>query len=416
VEECPGRDAFRRPSAEVAMLPCLLVCAAISTGQVSPPATDTTPAAVPAPATPERWLLMKTLQGTWPGWCLDSERLQVSGWTDMSFTGSSDHVSNLPLGFNYRANEFLLEQNWIRFEQRVITENTTQPTFGFRTDWILPGSDYRFTLPRGIFNSQLTADNGEPALYGIDPIDFYAEANFPTVARGLDVKVGRFFALFGIESNAAVDNVLLSHTYTFIYDPFTHTGALATLNLTPAWTVQACVCTGCDLFFGPEVNPTFLGSIKWAPPGGRDSALFNVILGKGRFDQQHNFHNPQVFDLTYVHKINSRLTYSCEGLFGYTDSVPDIGTAYWAGIINYLTFDLTPRLSATTRLEFFDDAQGQRTGFRGLYTSLTTGLNFRPRKDIIIRPELRYDDNTESRPFEDRHGLFTAACDVIVRW
>jgi hypothetical protein len=397
------------------MLPCLLVCAAICTGQVSPGATDT-PAAAPASATPERWLFMKALQGTWPGWCLDSERLQLSGWTDISFTGSSDRVSNLPMGFNYRANEFLLEQNWVRFEQQVITDNTTQPTFGFRTDWILPGSDYRFTLPRGIFNSQLTADNGEPARYGIDPIDFYAEANFPTVARGLDVKLGRFFCLFGIESNAAVDNALLSHGYTFIYDPFTHTGTVATLKLTDAWTAQAGVVTGSDMFVGPEMNATFLGGVKWTSTGSRDSVSFNVILGKGRFDQQHNFHNPQVFDLTYVHKINPRLTYSFEGLFGYTDSVPEIGTAYWAGIVNYLTCDLTPRLSGTTRLEFFDDAQGQRTGFRGLYTALTAGLNFRPRKDIIIRPELRYDYNAESRPFEDQHGLFTAACDVILRW
>ena len=38
------------------------------------------------------------------------------------------------------------------------------------------------------------------------------------------------------------------------------------------------------------------------------------------------------------------------------------------------------------------------------------------RQDLIIRPEMRYDLNSESRPFEDRHGLFTAATDVILRW
>src|SRR5262249_8540485 len=68
--------------------------------------------AAPAPA-PERWLLMKSLQGTWPGWLLDSERMQVTGWTDVSFTASSDRDSNLPLGFNHRADEFLLQQNWV---------------------------------------------------------------------------------------------------------------------------------------------------------------------------------------------------------------------------------------------------------------------------------------------------------------
>src|SRR5262249_7278084 len=149
---------------------------------------------------------------------------------------------------------------------------------------------------------------------------------------------------------------------------------------------------------------------------GRDSVLFSVILGSGRFNQARNFHNPEVFDLVYAHKINPRLTYTMEGLFGFTTNVPDTGTAYWVGNLHYLTHDFTPRLSRTNPLEFFDDAQGQRTGFPGLYTALTAGLSFRPRKDIIIRPELRYDYNGESRPFENHHGLFTAAVDLILRW
>jgi hypothetical protein len=47
---------------------------------------------------------------------------------------------------------------------------------------------------------------------------------------------------------------------------------------------------------------------------------------------------------------------------------------------------------------------------------LTAGLSFRPVKSIIIRPEVRYDLNDESSPFEGHHGLLTAAADVIIRW
>src|SRR5205823_1510854 len=141
------------------------------------------------------------------------------------------------------------------------------------------------------------------------------------------------------------------------------------------------------------------GTVKWVPTA-RDSVLASVILGEGRFNQGRNFHNPEVFDVTYVRKVNPRLTYSFEGLFGFTTNVPDTGTAYWCGVLNYLTRDFTPRLSGTTRLEFFDDPQGQRTGFPGLYTALTAGLSFRPHRSITLRPELRYDYNTDSRPFE----------------
>jgi hypothetical protein len=393
------------------MMPGLLLGAVLVLAQTE---ADQPPPAPPPAA--DRWLLMKSLQGTWPGWLLDGERMQLTGWLDASFTASSAKNSNLPMGFNYRANEFLLQQNWVRFERAVVTTGTTEPTFGFRSDWILPGSDYLFTLPRGIFNAQLTDDNGQPNRYGVDPIQFYAEAYFPTIGHGLDVKLGRFFAQFGIETNDAVGNALASHAYTFIYDPFTHTGILTTLKLTDEWTIQAGLVLGSDIFIDPADEPTFIGSIKWAPPSGRDSVLFSMIVGSGRFNQARNFHNPEIFDLVYTHKINSRLNYSFEALYGFTTNVPQTGFADWLGVLNYLTYDLGPRLSGTVRMEFFDDAQGQRTGFSGLYTAVTAGVSFRPRKDVIFRPEIRYDYNEHSRPFEDKHGLFTAAADVILRW
>jgi hypothetical protein len=334
----------------------------------------------------------------------------------VSFTGSSDAHENLPMGFNYKANQFLLQQNWLRVEQAVVTTGTTEPTFGFRSDTILPGSDYRFTLARGVFNEQLTAAHGQPNTYGIDPIQFYAEAYFPTVARGMDVKFGRFFAQYGVETNDAISNQLASHAYTFIYDPFTHTGLLTTTQLTPAWSVQAGLVLGSDIFIDRADNATFIGSVRWAPPDQRNSALLSVIAGKGHFDQVHDFHNPEVLDFVYTHKFSAVLSYNFESLFGFTTNVPDIGTAEWFGVLNYLTYVFTPRLSGTTRLEFFDDVQGQRTGFPGLYTALTAGLNFRPVKDVILRPEVRVDYNDESRPFENKPYLFTATMDAIIRW
>jgi hypothetical protein len=400
------------------MVSTLLLSLALTLGQAtsSPAEGPPEPAALAAPTPPDRWLLMQSLQGTFPGWLLDGQRLQISGWTDMSFTASSVAHEQLPMGFNYRANDFLLQQNWLRLDRPVVTSGTSEPTFGFRWDTILPGSDYRFTLARGLFDDQLTADGGQPNLYGIDPIQFYAEAYFPTVAAGLDLKVGRFFAQYGVESNDAPSNALGSHAYTFIYDPFTHTGALATLKLTDTWSVQAGLVLGSDIFIAAADEPTGIGSVKWAPPSGRDSVLLSFILGPARFNQQQDFHNPDIFDLVYTHKINSRLSYTFEGLYGFTTNVPGTGFADWAGVVNYLTCDFSPRWSGTTRLEFFDDAQGQRTGFKGLYAALTAGLSFKPCRWIILRPELRYDLNTDSQPFENHRGLFTAATDVILRW
>ena len=173
---------------------------------------------------------------------------------------------------------------------------------------------------------------------------------------------------------------------------------------------------GSDVFIAPEDRATFIGSIKWADPSGRNSFLCSTILGPGRFEQGRNFNNPDVFDFIYTHQVNSRLLYTFEGLYAFQTNVTNIGTEHEGGLVNYLTYTFTPRVNGTTRLEFFDDAQGQRTGFAGLYTALTAGLTFKPYKSIIFRPELRYDYNAESRPFENKHGLFTATADVILRW
>jgi hypothetical protein len=401
----------------------LLLAGSLCPGQEQAPADQAQSPVAPAPAPPaplapppaDRWLLMRLLQGTYEGWLLDGNRIQVYGWDDLTYTASSDRRDNLPMGFNYRANRFLLQSNYLRVEMPVDQKATT-PTFGFRSDTILPGADARFTIARGLFDSQLTQDSGQPGLQLYDPVQFYAEAYFPDVGRGLDVKFGRFFAQYGVESIDTTQNALESHSYSFIYDPFTHTGFLTTLKLTDAWSVQNGLVAGSDVFIAPEARLTYIGGVKWAPPDGADSVLFEAIAGPGYFETKRNFNNPEIFDLVYTHKFSARLNYSLDCLYGFETHVPGIGTGNWFGVVNYLTYSLTPRLSATTRLEFFDDPQGQRTGFPGLYTALTSGVTFKPVKDVWLRPELRYDYNDDSRPFEGKHALFTATMDVLLRW
>jgi hypothetical protein len=381
----------------------------------SPPASPAPVAQPPAPTT-DRWFLMKELQGTWEGALLDENRMAVSGWTEVSFTASTDHSSNLPMGFNYLANQFAVQQNWLRFERAIVSSGTSEPTFGFRNDWILPGIDYRFTVSRGLFSGQLTDDEGQPNKYGIDPVQFYGEAYFPTIARGMDIKLGRLFCQYGAESIDAPPNALASHSYLFIYDPFTHTGIVTTTQLTLDWSVQAGIVMGPDVFIDPAASPYGMFSVKWAPPNGRDSLLLAGLLGSGQYNVARQFNNPNILDMVYIHTFSTRLTYTLDALVGYQTDVPDIGTAKWFGAANYLTYRFTPWLTSTTRLEFFDDVDGNRTGSKGLYTALTTGLNFQPRKAIIFRPELRYDYNDESGSFEGKHGLFTATSNVIIRW
>jgi hypothetical protein len=412
------------------------------------PPSPASPAVVPPPATPpDRWFLAKLYQGTWPGICLDTHRMAVSGWLDASVTASTTSVTNEPMTWSDRANRFLVQQAWTRFEQTVVTNGTTEPTCGFRVD-LLAGTDYRFTMARGLWNSQLLNSTGAQNLYGVDLVQHYAEVYVPTVARGLDVKVGRFFCPFGVEGTEAINTPLLSRSFNFNASPFTHLGGLATLTLDPCWTIQAGLINGNDVWIDRSEEARFVGTLKYVQPGGRNAVTFGTLVGRGKLNAGDAFapatvgtqfepagrNNFNVFDLVYMHVVNPRLTYNLELTYAYETNVPanvaggiitadkSEGKAEWLAAVHYLNFSFRPELGGVVRLEFFEDPQGQRTGFVGLYTAVTTGLQFKLHRlpsgtpQVLIRPELRYNYNGASRPFEDKHDLFTAATDVILRW
>jgi hypothetical protein len=346
---------------------------------------------------------------------VDGRPLRICGWTQGSFTASTDKASQLPMGFNYKANQFLLQQNWLQIDRAAKAEDAVSPTVGFRSDTILPGSDYLFTLDRGLFDQQLTAHHGMPELYGIDPVQLYVETYHPNVAEGMTLTVGRFYAPFGIETVDAPGNALLSHSYTFIYDPYTQIGAMSGVKFNSDWSAQAGMVIGNDIFFSSADEPTFSGNIRWAPSKGKNSLRFAMILDAAHYSSQ-SFNNLNLFEITYKHRFNDRLKFTLAGTFAYQDQVPDVGLATWFGIQQYWTWQLGKRCSATTRLEFFNDAQGVRTGYAGLYTSLTSGVSLQLSDRLKLRPELRYDYNGYSRPFENKHGLFLVASDFIWVW
>jgi hypothetical protein len=437
-----------------------------------PPAPPPAPAApaAPAAAPPPRWFLMKELQGTFLGSQLDGHNIAIYGWVEGSYTGSSAGITNEPMAWNDRANRFLLQQMFIRMERTVVTTGTQMPTWGFRTDWLV-GSDYRFTLPRGIWNSQLVNSAPTQNLYGVDPVEFYGEVYIPTVQQGLDIKVGRFYTPWGEESVEAVSTPLVSRSYTFNSGPpFTNTGVLATLTLNPEWQVAGGYVIGNDTFFDKGDEGRFLGFAKWTQPsGGRNTVTVATTLGRGKFNDQAPLEFPavqrgatittggisgeaglldgngnvvgagrnniNVFDVLYTHTFNPVLSYAAEGLYGYETNVPAVdlpgrldlvqqgfgtGTAHWASLAQYLIYTMSPRLTATLRVEGFYDFEGFRTATEGLTTEITGGLAFKYRPGLIVRPELRWDQNGYTRgfnvPLDPSHNLYTAACDVIVRW
>lgn len=407
------------------------------------PSPSPSPAPAPAATTPapaERWWLMHEAQGTWLGALLDDNRLYLNGWIEQAYTGSTDKVSNYPVIFNDRANEYLLQQFWVRMGRNIVTTGTTELSWGFQVDTII-GSDYRWTLPRGLFNSQLVNSTGAQNLYGVDPVQEYINVYVPTLFKGTEFRFGRFYSPLNFDSIEGISTPLLSRSYAFENSPFTMCGLAAYVTFSSAWNGVFMLVNGNDVYFGdPAEQLRFAGNVKWTEQGGRNVVQLGTSFGPAKFntayptppqqstlglaDEPYGRNNFNTFDLLYTHRFSGVLSYNLEVMYGYQYGVPQAslpvsdpsGFTDWFSILHYVFYDINSRLRLIGRYEDFDDCQGQRTGFAGLYSAVTAGFQYRLTPAVILRPEVRYDYNFESAPFDGNHGLLTAAFDTIIRW
>ena len=199
----------------------------------------------------QKFLLMKLLDGRTGGEFLDKSGITIKGYMDMNYTASTASNQNLPMAMNYKANQFLLEQNMLMIEKAVDTK-ANERTWGFTLMGILPGSDYRFTVQNNLMDSQLTDNNGQPNTYGVDAPQFFVETYNPNLLKGVDTKVGRFYTILFNESIDPTQNKLVSRALTFMNNPFTHTGVLTASKLDDRWTMYNGLTCGADVFFGPS--------------------------------------------------------------------------------------------------------------------------------------------------------------------
>ena len=405
--------------------------------QQMPPAATTAPsapapAAMPFPGSPAaeeaaktepetppatKYALEKALTGTSLGTLLDKRGIKVYGWTEMSYNAGTASKSNAPVFMTDTANGFLLNQNYLVIDKAVDTSKK-EVQYGFGVNLILPGSDARTTLVRGLFDGQVTNPDHASKLYPIDPYQFYGTVFLPGLgAQGTTVKVGRFATHCSYEVVQGVDVPFVTRSLGFQYNPFTHTGVWATTPLNDTWTVSNGVAAGNDTFIDQASQPQYLGQLKYAPKDGNTQILFNTTITSPRFNVAENYgNNYNVYNLQAIQKLSKKLTYVLDATFSHEDNIPNIGSASWYGAVQYLMYQHTEKVTSNFRFELFEDSKGFRTGTAGLYTGLTYGITYKPVESILIRPSVLYMNNNRNAPFEGSQNLVTASLDLIFRW
>lgn len=390
-----------------------------------------------APDTTAQYPLMRAMAGTSVGEALKAARVNVYGWINPSANFSTSKNSNIPLAYGVIPNNVVLDQAVIRVERVPDTVQTDHVDWGFRSSTFY-GIDYRYTTAKGWFSDQLFKHN---QIYGFDPIELYGQLYIPWIAEGMVLKIGRYISLPDIEAQLAPDNYLFSHSLMFSYDPFTMTGVVATVRLREQWTVQLGVHAGNDM--APWTNssqPNGQAMVRWVSKDNNDSIYAGLnMIGTGKYKNGHD--NLQQVVGTWAHKFTEDVYMQTEAYYewqydaakggscidgpsnhvafggGCGPTIPGLSAA--VGAVNYFMVALSKKDYTTIRNDYLHDMQGQRTGFKTVYSSHTLGWAHWFSNELLMRPELRYDHSwSHATPYDlgTRRDQFTAATDLIFRF
>ncbi|MCM2371159.1 outer membrane beta-barrel protein [Aporhodopirellula aestuarii] len=311
--------------------------------------------------------------------------INVGGWASLGY-----HSAALP-AFNNRPDEVQLQQSWLYAEKALDTSSGFD--FGGRIDYIY-GTDGPNTQAFGLDNGHWDNDWDNGNDYGHALPQLYGEVGY----GDLSVKVGHFYTIIGWEVVGAPGNFFYSHAYTFNFsEPFTHTGALATYNVSDDVTVWGGYSLGWDSGF-EDNGDAYLGGFSL---GLTDNVNMTYATTMGRFGEtkagagtrEDGYMHSLVFDVT----LSDRLQYIFQNDILETEDVAGNTQRSTAGINQYLLYSINDCLGIGSRFEWWH-VDGESQGFGGVpgatdadVYALTFGLNYKPHSNVIMRPEIRWD-------------------------
>ena len=361
-------------------------------------------------------------------------RSEIYGWIEPGANGSTSSHTNLPEVYDQYPDAIHLDQLLLYAERLPDTVQTRHFDWGYHFTAVY-GTDYRYFTAKGYFSQQLLKFNRQ---YGADlPIE-YIDLYFPHVAQGMNVRIGRFISVPGIEAQLAPNNYIFSHSILYFVDPFTDTGAMATIKLSGKWLVQAGITDGHDVApWTNDAQPSGTLCVNYTTHSVNDNIY---ACANGINDGNYGFDNLQQFDLTWYHRFSKTVHIATESWYMYQHRVPNIAgrvvnpimpelgtngatchvgmlrcTAPEYAIVNYVEKEVSPKLFVSFRSEVVNDRRGQRTGYTTKYSENTLSLTKWIGSTIQIRPELRFEHAYDQPAYDGgrTHSQFTAASDLI---
>jgi hypothetical protein len=357
-------------------------------------------------------------------------RTKLYGWLDPTLNFSTSAHSNAPEANDVYANRFELNQLVLYAERLPDSVQRDHIDWGYHLT-ALYGTDYRFTTAKGYGVGQLLNDHRE---YGFDPTLEYVDVYIPQVAQGMNLRLGRFISVPGIEAQLAPNNYIFSHSLLYAIDPFTDTGLIATVKMNDQWLLQLGITGGHDVaLWTPDAKPSGTACVSYTTKSVNDNLY---ACANGINDGKYAYNNLQQYDATWYHKFSKTVHMATEAWYMYELDVPALGgpiqperganaayclpgeqrcTAPEYAVVNFLQKELSLHDFMSFRSDFLDDKKGQRTGYATRYSENTIMWCHWIGNTVQIRPELRFERAWDRKAYDNgrQQNQLTVASDLI---
>lgn len=244
------------------------------------------------------------------------------------------------------------------------------------------------------------------APYGADPYIGMYEIGFDLTQAWLQYRfsdkfylaLGKFVTLANYETIDPTTDVNFSRSELFTFAvPFTVAGLRAHYTLSSKWKTTLGIIEGWDTIRTENKSPSAELGIYYSSSGklncslvgymGHEQVIPRTDLGpigtRSLLDAivSYQAHKKTLLAINYDY---GRQNNSAEAIAGTNEAV-------WQGIAGYIVQTLNAKWSFCVRAEVFEDRNGYRTGDAQTLKEATLTINFKPRKNIILRAETRRD-------------------------
>ena len=357
-------------------------------------------------------------------------RTKLYGWVEPTLNFSTSTNSNAPEANDVYSNRFELNQLVLYAERVPDSVQRDHVDWGYHLT-ALYGTDYRFTTAKGYGADQLLDDHHQ---YGFDPTLEYFDLYVPQVAQGMNLRLGRFISVPGIEAQLAPNNYIFSHSLLYAIDPFTDTGLIATVKASDRWLMQLGLNAGHDVApWASDAKPSGTACLSYTTKSVNDNLY---VCANGINDAKYAYNNLQQYDATWYHKFSKTVHMATESWYMYERDVPAIGgpinpelgangayclpgeqrcTAPEYAVVNFFQKELSAHNFLSFRSDFLDDKKGQRTGYATKYSENTIMWCHWWGSTVQLRPELRFERAWDRKAYDNgrRQNQLTAASDLI---